>query len=102
MTSGAAFGSTSRTESTTPGRAGPSWIPAQSATGRIIADRDWGTTPLGPIEAWPAALKRTVTLCLEAPFPFAIAQMGLVRLHLRHPLLTGARIAFGKAHVKPR
>lgn len=34
--------------------------------------------------------------------PFAIAQMGLVRLHLRHPLLTGARIAFGKAHVKPR
>lgn len=65
MTSGGAP-SASRDEATP-------WIPSSSPTGRLIAERDWSTSPLGPLDAWPAALKRAVRLCLDAPFPFAIA-----------------------------
>jgi len=39
----------------------------------LIARMDWRTTALGPIESWPAALLRSVRLCFDSRFPFAIA-----------------------------
>ncbi len=30
---------------------------------------DWASTPLGPLEAWPAALRLTVRTAMESPFP---------------------------------
>ncbi|WP_122318666.1 PAS domain-containing sensor histidine kinase [Pseudomonas cichorii] len=34
---------------------------------RIIRDKDWSQTPLGPIEHWPASLKSTLNLMLNSP-----------------------------------
>ena len=39
--------------------------------GRLLAF-DWRTTPLGPIEAWPASLKAAVATCLHSRFQMAI------------------------------
>lgn len=32
-------------------------------------DRDWAATPLGPVEAWPAALRWAVRTAMDSPFP---------------------------------
>jgi len=40
--------------------------------GKAIRDVDWATTPLGPIENWPVALKTTVATILNSHFPAAI------------------------------
>lgn len=51
----------------------PLWIPPGSSAGRVIAERDWSGSPLGPLDTWPAALTRTARVCLESRFPFALA-----------------------------
>ncbi|HEX2673754.1 MAG TPA: ATP-binding protein [Polyangiaceae bacterium] len=48
-------------------------FPDASDTGAVIARKDWRATALGAIERWPAVLRRTVRVCLESGFPFAIA-----------------------------
>ena len=35
----------------------------------LCRELDWAATPLGPVEAWPAALRTLVRACLEAPMP---------------------------------
>jgi PAS domain S-box-containing protein len=40
--------------------------------GGLIRAHDWASTPLGPIEAWPAGLRFTVELCLRGSVPMAI------------------------------
>ncbi len=35
----------------------------------IIAAFDWTSTPLGPIENWPANLKTSIALILRSPVP---------------------------------
>jgi PAS domain S-box-containing protein len=37
-----------------------------------IVSFDWSTTPLGPIDAWPASLRGAVSLCLRSRFQLAI------------------------------
>lgn len=37
-----------------------------------IRSHDWGATPLGPIDGWPAALKTTVSLIVNSHFPQCI------------------------------
>lgn len=37
--------------------------------GELIRSKDWSSTPLGPIEAWPQSLRTTVSLCLASNFP---------------------------------
>jgi len=49
------------------------WIPAGSRCGRLIAEKDWSQSELGPIEAWPSTLTQLAQTCLESSFPFAIA-----------------------------
>ena len=36
---------------------------------RLIADFDWASTPIGPIESWPAVFKSTLALILRSPIP---------------------------------
>lgn len=36
-------------------------------TAGLIRDFDWGSTPLGPMEAWPQSLKTTVQIMLGSP-----------------------------------
>ncbi|MEH0842360.1 PAS domain S-box protein [Micromonospora sp. CPCC 205711] len=40
--------------------------------GARIADHDWATTPLGPIDSWPQSLRTAVTICLHSRFPILL------------------------------
>jgi signal transduction histidine kinase len=40
--------------------------------GRLIRQHDWSTTPLGPVERWPQALRGALGICLQSSFPTAI------------------------------
>lgn len=40
--------------------------------GRMIRDKDWSETPLGPIELRPQSLRTAVSLCLASSFPINI------------------------------
>ncbi|GGC48186.1 PAS domain S-box protein [Chelatococcus reniformis] len=39
---------------------------------RRIADYDWASTPIGPIEVWPPSLRHTVSLMLASPVPIVL------------------------------
>ncbi len=69
---------------------------------RIIATFDWTTTPLGPIEGWPASLRNTCALILRSPVPMVLL-WGADGIMLyndaysvfagnRHPALFGSRV----------
>ena len=40
--------------------------------GERIRAHDWSSTPLGPPEAWPQALRSALSICLHSSFPTAI------------------------------
>jgi signal transduction histidine kinase len=40
--------------------------------GKVIAARDWSTSPLGPIESWSPELRTTMSLALASNFPIDI------------------------------
>ena len=42
--------------------------------GRLVREKNWAQTPLGPIESWPQSLRTTVSLCLASNFPISIAR----------------------------
>ena len=50
----------------------PHWLQDDSEMGGLIQSKDWGSTPLGPIESWSHSLKTTVSLCLNTNFPLLI------------------------------
>ncbi|MBZ4371385.1 response regulator [Corallococcus sp. AS-1-6] len=43
-----------------------------SVMGRLILERDWSGTPLGPIASWPSVLRTLVSMCLTTRFPMFI------------------------------
>ncbi|HET6577021.1 MAG TPA: ATP-binding protein [Gemmatimonadales bacterium] len=47
-------------------------LPSGGAMGRLIRQKDWSATPLGPIEDWPQSLRTAVGICTESRFPMAI------------------------------
>jgi PAS domain S-box-containing protein len=51
----------------------PRWPHAGGEMAERIRRHDWGTTPLGPIEAWPQHLRTVVDLMLDAKQPAYIA-----------------------------
>jgi len=76
------------------------WPPGGGETGGLIRGRDWRTTPLGPVEGWPAALKTAVDIVLQSPDAAAVV-WGPARVQLyndayaailqgRHPAMFGA------------
>ncbi len=44
----------------------PRFLSGGGAAARAIAAKDWATTPLGPIPAWPASLKTVVALVVRS------------------------------------
>lgn len=49
-----------------------SFLDGGGDVGRLIAAFDWGATSLGPIDAWPEALRTAVAMALRAPVPIAL------------------------------
>ncbi|MEX5720678.1 ATP-binding protein [Geodermatophilus maliterrae] len=43
-----------------------------SANGRLMAAFDWSTTPVGPVETWPASLRYAVRTVLASRFPMIL------------------------------
>ncbi|MFB1480898.1 ATP-binding protein [Corallococcus sp. RDP092CA] len=43
-----------------------------SEMGRLILERDWSGTPLGPLTSWPPILRTLVSMCLTTRFPMFI------------------------------
>lgn len=48
------------------------WLEGGGQMAERIRQHDWSSTPLGPLEAWPDALKLSVALCLGSRFPQAV------------------------------
>ena len=48
-------------------RAAGGWPVGGGECGALIRDRDWATTPLGPVEHWSPALRATVANILNSP-----------------------------------
>ncbi|MDF0729657.1 response regulator [Pseudomonas entomophila] len=48
------------------------WLEGGGQMAERIRNLDWASTPLGPLDTWPDALKTTVALCLASRFPQAI------------------------------
>ncbi|WP_350298015.1 ATP-binding protein [Pseudomonas putida] len=48
------------------------WLDGGGQMAERIRNHDWASTPLGPLEHWPDALKTTMSLCLASRFPQAV------------------------------
>lgn len=48
---------------------GESWPPAGGECGALIRSTDWSRTPLGPVHAWSAPLRTTVSNIVNSPVP---------------------------------
>ncbi len=46
-----------------------SLLSGNSETGKLILQRDWSGTPLGPLESWPQCLITSITTALGSRFP---------------------------------
>ncbi|HUJ25582.1 MAG TPA: ATP-binding protein [Myxococcales bacterium] len=40
--------------------------------GRLMREKDWSRTPLGPLDRWPQSLLTTVSTCINSRFPILI------------------------------
>ena len=49
------------------------WLVDGGEMGRLIREKDWATTPLGPIDSWPQCLRTLVNLCIASNFPLNLA-----------------------------
>ena len=50
----------------------PCWLTGGGSLGKLIRDRDWSNTSLGPIELWPQSLRTSVSLMLNSRHPMWI------------------------------
>ncbi|WP_295639054.1 ATP-binding protein [Novosphingobium sp.] len=86
-----------------------SWRLRGGETGRLIADRDWSDTPLGPINQWPPSLNTALAVLLLSPVPIVML-WGTDGIMLyndayslfaggRHPDLLGSKVREGWPEV---
>jgi hypothetical protein len=88
---------------------GPAFLAGGGQLGDLIAAFDWSSTPLGPIIAWPQALKTTVGLILRSPVPIVTLwgedsvmiynQAYSAFAGARHPQLLGSKVRHGWPEV---
>jgi PAS domain S-box-containing protein len=52
-----------------PERSGTEFLSGGGELSGLIANHDWSSTPLGPVESWPQSLKTTVSLMLNSQHP---------------------------------
>ena len=79
------------------------------ATGRLIAERDWSSTPLGPRDGWPQSLKIALGTILLSPVPIVMlwGKDGVMLYNDaysgfaggRHPELLGSKVRDGWPEV---
>jgi signal transduction histidine kinase len=48
------------------------WLTTGGEMGRLIREKDWSRTPVGPLETWPQSLKTAVSICLGSRSPIVI------------------------------
>lgn len=56
-------------------RTGPmdnAWPSGTGTMPLLVRGHDWAATPLGPVEAWPHALRTAVDICLASGFPSGV------------------------------
>ncbi|BBK30386.1 PAS domain S-box-containing protein [Stella humosa] len=90
-------------------RCGHAFLAGGGEAAGIIAGFDWAATPLGPIAAWPAHLKTTVSLILRSPVPIVTlwGEDGVMIYNdaysvfagRRHPRLFGTNVRAGWPEV---
>jgi signal transduction histidine kinase len=49
------------------------WLVGGGEMAKVISGKDWSTTPLGPIDAWPQSLRTTVSLAQASNSPISLA-----------------------------
>ena len=79
------------------------------ACARLLATRDWATTPLGPIEHWPQSLRTATAILLRSPVPIVMlwGEDGFMLYNDaysgfaggRHPELLGSKVREGWPEV---
>ncbi|WP_437996492.1 PAS domain-containing protein [Sorangium sp. So ce185] len=47
-------------------------FPGASELSALCREKDWGATPLGPVERWPQSLKTAVSIVLSSSFPMIV------------------------------
>ncbi len=87
----------------------PAFLNGGGKLGDIIAQFDWSATSLGPIDAWPAALKTTMGMVLRSPVPIVTLwnDDGVMLYNDaysvfaggRHPRLLGSKVREGWPEV---
>jgi signal transduction histidine kinase len=48
------------------------WLTGGGELGQLIRDKDWSSTPLGPIHSWPQSLKTTLGILLHSRYPMFV------------------------------
>lgn len=76
---------------------------------RLIRERDWSQTPLGPLEGWPASLRTATAILLRSPVPMVLlwGRAGIMIYNdayavvsgPRHPHLLGSKVLEGWPEV---
>jgi PAS domain S-box-containing protein len=77
--------------------------------GRLIGERDWSTTTLGPIAEWPQSLRTATAILLRSPVPIVMlwGEAGVMLYNDaysafaggRHPALLGSEVRLGWPEV---
>ncbi|HVG46860.1 MAG TPA: histidine kinase, partial [Rubellimicrobium sp.] len=60
------------TRATSPDASLPPFLQGGGACGTLIGLRDWSSSPLGPLEGWPACLRTALGLVLRSPVPMVM------------------------------
>jgi PAS domain S-box-containing protein len=87
----------------------PAFLSSSGELGGLIAELDWSSTSLGPIESWPQVVKTTVALILQSPVPI-VSLWGDDGVMIyndaysvfaggRHPCLLGSKVLEGWPEV---
>ena len=50
----------------------PAPLPSDGIMGRLIREKDWSATPLGPVSGWERSLLTAVSICTASRYPMAI------------------------------
>jgi PAS domain S-box-containing protein len=87
----------------------PEFLAGGGETGRLIAQHDWRSSELGPIEGWPQSLKTMLGFLLRSPVPLVMlwGENGIMLYNDgysvvaggRHPALLGSKVREGWPEV---
>src|SRR3954471_23649054 len=91
---------------TRPSRSAPAgWPHGGGETGRLVREKDWSETPLGPISGWSHSLRSATGIVLHSPVPIVMlwGREGVMIYNdaysafagARHPALFGSKMLEG-------